>query len=149
MIGYGIPILPPLTALTLFAVWALVLVLSVGGWRAVLVISGKSKITGFPGGTQHGDDAYWRLNRAHANAVENLPIFGSLILAGTLMQVQDTAFQILPSLVLYARVVQSFIHVTSGSALAINLRFAAYAVQVASMLALAYCVLRATGVPLP
>ena len=50
---------------------------------------------------------------------------------------------------LYARIVQSLIHVASGSALAINLRFAAYAVQLASMLTLAYFVVRATGVPLP
>ena len=147
--GFGIPILPPLAALTLFAVWAMVLVLSIGGWRAVLVLSGKSKITGFPSGTQHGEDAYWRLNRAHMNTVENLPIFGAVIVAGTFMQVQDTASQVLPSLVLYARIVQSLIHVASGSALAINLRFAAYAVQLASMLTLAYFVVRATGVPLP
>lgn len=147
--SYGIPILPPLAALILFAVWALVLVLSIGAWRGGLVAAGKSAITGFPGGTQHGSDAYWRLNRAHMNTVENLPVFGSLVIAGTYLQVQDLAFQILPSLVLYARVVQSLIHVTSGTALAINLRFAAYAVQVASMLVMAYFVLRATVLPLP
>ena len=143
--AYGIPILPPLAALVLFAVWALVLVLSIGAWRGALVLTGKSKITAFQPGTQHGGDAYWRLNRAHMNTVENLPIFGSLILAGTFLQIQDAAFQVLPSVVLYARVVQSVIHVTSGSGLAINLRFAAYAVQVASMLFLAASMLRATG----
>jgi uncharacterized membrane protein YecN with MAPEG domain len=148
-VSYGIPILPPLAALVLFAVWALLLVLSIGAWRGGLVAARKKPITGFPGGTQHGSDAYWRLNRAHVNTVENLPIFGSLVIAGTYLQVQDLAFQILPSLVLYARVVQSLIHVTSGTAFAINLRFAAYAVQVASMLVMAYFVLRATGLPLP
>ena len=141
----GIPILPPLAALVLFAVWALVLVLSIGAWRASLVFSGKSKITAFQPGTQHGADAYWRLNRAHVNTVENLPIFGALVLTGTYLQIPDAPFQVLPSVVLYARVVQTAIHVTSGSALAINLRFAAYAVQVASMLFLAYCVLGATS----
>ena len=53
---------------------------------------------------------------------------------------------ILPPLALYARVARSLIHVTSGSALAINLRFAAYVVQVVSMLFLAYSVLGATNV---
>lgn len=145
MSGFGIPILPPLAALVLFAVWALVLVLSIGAWRGALVFSGKSKITGFQPGTPHGGDAYWRLNRAHLNTVENLPIFGALILAGTFVQVQGVPFQVLPSVVLYARVVQSLIHVTSGSALAINLRFAAYVVQVASMLFMAVGVLGATA----
>ena len=144
-----VPILPPLTALIFFVAWALLLVMSIGAWRAALVFSGRRPITGFTAGTQHGGDAYWRLNRAHLNTIENLPIFGALVLTGTLLQMQDAISQILPTVVLYARLTQSVIHVTSGSAMAINMRFAAYAVQVASMLTMAYVLLRATGIPLP
>jgi uncharacterized MAPEG superfamily protein len=145
----GIPILPPLAALALHAAWVLVLVLAIGAWRMGQVFAGQKKANEFPSGTQHGTDAYWRLNRAHMNTIENLPTFAALVLAGVYLQVQDLAFQILPSLVLYARIVQTVIHVASGSALGVSLRFTAYVVQVASMFVMAYIVLRATGMPLP
>ncbi|MEQ1863152.1 MAG: MAPEG family protein [Micropepsaceae bacterium] len=141
--------LPPLTALTLFAVWGMVLVASIGAWRLVLVLTAGKRAGDFTAGAKHGSDAYWRLNRAHMNTVENLPIFGVLVLSGAYLQVQDLAFQLLPSLVLYARIAQSTIHLASGSAVAVTLRFTAYLVQVASMFVIAYSVLAATGVPLP
>lgn len=145
----GIPILQPLAALVLHAAWVLVLVLAIGLWRVSQVLAGQKKVNEFPSGTQHGSDAYWRLNRAHMNTIENLPTFAALVLAGVYLQVQDLAFQVLPTLVLYARIVQTVIHVASGSALGVSLRFAAYVVQVASMFVMAYIVLKATGMALP
>jgi uncharacterized MAPEG superfamily protein len=144
-----VPILPPLAALALFAVWTLLLVLSIGAWRTGQVFAGQKKANDFPSGTKHGSDAYWRLNRAHLNAVENLPIFGSLVLAGVYLQIQDTLFPMLPSVVLYARIVQSLIHISSGDAFAVTLRFAAYAIQVVAMLTMAALILQATGIPVP
>ena len=144
-----LPIVPPIAALVLFAVWAMALVLSIGAWRLSEVLAGKKRANDFPSGAQHGGDRYWRLNRAHMNATENLPIFGALVLSGTYLQISDLAFQILPSLVLYARIAQSAIHIASGSAAAVTLRFMAYLVQIVSMLVLAAVVLRAAGVPLP
>jgi uncharacterized MAPEG superfamily protein len=145
----GVPILPPLAALVLFAAWALALVMSIGAWRLVLIVSGTQRAGDFTGGTKHGGDAYWRLNRAHMNAAENLPIFGALILSGAYLQVQDLAFLVLPSLILYARLAQSLIHIASGSPAAVTLRFTAYAVQVVSMFVMAYYVLAATGAQTP
>jgi hypothetical protein len=142
-----LPVMPPLAALVLFAVWAMILVVSVGIWRTVLVFTGNAQANSFPSGTQHGGDRYWRLNRAHMNAVENLPIFGALVLSGFYLQVQDTWLQILPSLILYARVAQSLIHIASGSAVAVTLRFLAYGVQLISMFILAAVVGKAAGVP--
>jgi hypothetical protein len=144
-----LPVLPPLAALVLFALWAMILVISIGIWRSSLVFAGKAQANSFPSGTQHGGDRYWRLNRAHMNTVENLPIFGALVLSGFYLQVQDTWFQILPSLILYARVAQSLIHIASGSAFAVTLRFLAYGVQLLAMFALAYIVGKAAGVPFP
>ena len=127
----------------------MMLVASIGAWRLVLVLTAGKRAGDFTAGAKHGSDAYWRLNRAHMNTVENLPIFGALVLSGTYLQIQDLSFQLLPSLVLYARIAQSLIHLMSGSAAAVKLRFSAYLVQVVSMFVLAYCVLAATGVPLP
>jgi uncharacterized MAPEG superfamily protein len=139
-------VLPPLAALTLHALWVLVLVLSIGLWRVLQVLAGQKKVNEFPSGTQHGSDAYWRLNRAHMNTVENLPTFAALVLAGVYLQLQDPLFLVLPSVVLYARIAQTLIHVASGSAIGVSLRFTAYVVQVASMLVIGWCVLGATGV---
>lgn len=145
----GVPMMPPLVALVLFAVWGLLLVATIGLSRATQIFFQGKKAGDFPSGTPHGGSAYWRLNRAHLNVTENLPFFGVLVLSGLYMQMQDVAFQILPSLILYARVAQTLIHVASGSALAVTLRFAAYLVQVVSMLTLAVIELKAAGLPLP
>ena len=144
-----LPVLPPIAALVLFALWAIALVISIGIWRSVLVFSGKAEANGFPSGTQHGGDLYWRLNRAHINTVENLPIFGAIVLSGFYLQVQDSWFQILPGIVLYARIVQSVIHIASGSPLAVTLRFLAYGVQLIAMIVMAIIVGKAAGVPFP
>ncbi len=141
--------MPPLVALVLFAVWGLLLVVTIGASRSMQVFFQGKKAGDFPAGTPHGGSAYWRLNRAHLNVTENLPFFGVLVLSGLYMQMQDVAFQILPSLILYARVAQTLIHVASGSALAVTLRFTAYLVQVVSMLTLAVIELKAAGLPLP
>lgn len=145
----GVPMMPPLVALVLFAVWGLLLVVAIGASRSMQVFFQGKKAGDFPAGTPHGGSAYWRLNRAHLNVTENLPFFGVLVLSGLYMQMQDVAFQILPSLILYARVAQTLIHVASGSALAVTLRFTAYLVQVVSMLTLAAIELKAAGLAMP
>jgi len=104
---------------------------------------------GFNPGTPHGGAAYWRLNRAHMNVVENLPFFGAIVLGGMVANVQEPNFQMLASIVLLARIAQTIIHVTSGAQVAILLRFSAYLVQVFSMLGMAAMVLQATGLNIP
>ena len=136
----GVPLLPPLVALLLFVIWGLLLVIAITTSRSLQIFFQGKKAGDFPAGTPHGGGAYWRLNRAHLNVTENLPFVGVLVLAGLYLQLQDTAFQILPSLILYARVAQSLIHVASGSAMAVNLRFTCFVVQVVSLLWMAVMV---------
>ena len=144
-----VSILPPLAALVLFAVWGILLVIAIGVSRSAQILFQGKKAGDFPSGTPHGGSAYWRLNRAHLNVAENLPFFGVVVVAGLFLQLQDLAFQILPSLILYARVAQSLIHIASGTALAITLRFGCYMVQIGSMLVLAAIELKAAGLALP
>ena len=104
-----------------FAAWAALLVTAIGVARVAQVVTGKKRANEFPGGVQHGGDAYWRLNRAHLNAVENLPIFAALVLTARLTHVGV----LLPAeIILVARLVQSLIHISSGRVLAVNVRFA-------------------------
>jgi hypothetical protein len=119
----------PLWCLLGYVAWTMLLVLAVVSARGVEVLAGKKRMNEFPGGVQHGGDRYWRLNRAHVNAVENLVIFGTVILTGTILHVATPMFTRLPAIALGARLVQSLAHVASGSVPAVSVRFAAFAVQ--------------------
>ena len=113
-----------------YALWTIVLVLVIGAHRVPQVLTGKKPSNAFPSGTPHGSDAYWRANRAHVNATENLPIFASVVLVGTLTSADTLPrFGTLAMTTLCARVVQSLVHLSSGSANAVNARFTAFCVQ--------------------
>src|SRR4051812_29439413 len=72
----------PLLSLLGFAAWTMLLVLAILSWRGLMMMTGGKKFNSFPGGVEHGSPAYWRLNRAHANAVENLVLLAVLVLVG-------------------------------------------------------------------
>jgi uncharacterized MAPEG superfamily protein len=132
-------------ALVFYALWAIALVLMVAGDRVLLVLKGEAKITEFSPGVPHGTDSYWRINRAHMNTVENLPIFGAVVLAGWAIGLETLLFNRLAVIVVCARVVQSVIHILSGSALAINLRFVAYGVQLVCIVWMAVLIVQEAG----
>lgn len=123
----------PLMCLLGFAMWAVVLVLGIGAVRVMEVLTRKKKANDFPAGQPHGSPGYWRLNRAHLNTLENLPIFGAVVVVGTLLHVENAMFSQLALVVLGARVVQSLLHISSGSVAIVNARFAAFATQLVCM----------------
>jgi uncharacterized MAPEG superfamily protein len=134
-----------IVALVFYALWAVVLVLMVGGDRVLLVLRGDAKVTSFSPGVPHGSESYWRINRAHMNTVENLPIFAAVVLAGWAIGLETLMFNRLAVIVVCARVVQSVIHILSGSAPAINLRFLAFGVQLVCIVWMAVMILQQAG----
>jgi len=120
----------PLIAVTLFALWTALLAISVPIWRIILVASGLARTTDFTPGEAHGSPVYWRLNRAHVNAAENLAIFAALTIAGIASGLTDAMFGQLCLIAAGARILQSLIHIASGASLAIVARFIAFAVQI-------------------
>lgn len=127
----------PLYALMGFVFWTVFIVLAIGVARVAQVATGKTAVNGFPSGQPHGSDRYWRLNRAHMNCVENLPLFAAVVLAGNAVGLTVGTFATLSQVYFVARVAQSVIHVASGSAMAVNLRFTCFAVQVGCLLSMA------------
>jgi len=127
----------PLCALMGFVFWTVLIVLAIGTVRVAEVLSGKTAVNGFPSGQPHGGDAYWRLNRAHLNCVENLPLFAAVVLAGHVTGLTAGTFATFAQVYIAARVVQTLIHVSSGSVMAVNLRFGAFIVQVVSLVTMA------------
>ncbi len=113
-----------------FAAWTLLLVGCIGTIRVWQIFTGQKRPGEFPAGVPHGGDAYWRLNRAHLNCAENLPVFGAVVAAGTFAGITWPYFGTLATIYLAARIVQSLIHVASGTNLAVRLRFTAFCVQI-------------------
>jgi uncharacterized MAPEG superfamily protein len=113
-----------------FAAWTLcIVVIGIGGSRVGKVVLGRAKPTDFPADVPHGSERYRRVMRAHANCVENLPIFGAVVVAAALAHLAGGLFDTLPEVYLGARVAQSATHIASGSATAVNVRFSFFVVQ--------------------
>ena len=87
---------------------------------------------------------YWRLNRAHANTVENLPVFASVVIAGTLLGVTGPTFSKLSILYVAARVMQSSVHVLGGSSLFVCVRFLFFATQLMCVISMALSICQVT-----
>jgi uncharacterized MAPEG superfamily protein len=133
----------PLWCLLGFVVWTLVLLLGLGFSRVGAVLSGQKKANEFPSGVPHGGDAYWRLNRAHMNCVENLPLFASVVLVATVAGVKAPLLDTLARVYLGARIGQSVTHVSSGGVMAVNVRFTFFLVQVGCLIGFLVTIARA------
>ena len=129
----------PLWMLLGFAVWTLaVLIAGVGVRRWSHILTGRAALTDFPADAPHGSAAYRRAMRAHANCVENLPVFAALVLIAEVARLAPPQLGALAAAVLCARVGQSLTHMLlPETSAAVAVRFAFFAVQVLAMLAMA------------
>jgi uncharacterized MAPEG superfamily protein len=121
---------PTLTALVGFIAWSLFLLVLMEAIRSKLVLNKTVAANGFTPDNSNLSRFMQRLARAHANCVEGLPIFGGLMVVAVLAgrsSVTDT----LAYTFLGMRILQSVIHLSSLSALAVMLRFSAFVVQMA------------------
>lgn len=119
---------PTLTALTGFVAWSLFLLLLMEVIRSKLVITKVVPANGFNPENSNLSPFMQRLARAHANCLEGLPIFGGLMLIAVVAG-RSAITDPLAYAFLCARILQSVIHLSSLSALAVTLRFSAFAVQ--------------------
>lgn len=119
-----------IVALLAFAMWTIaVLSFTIGIERWRLIFSGQAELKSFPGDEPHGSPFYRRATRAHANCVENLPVFASIVLAAEASGAQSGMFDVLAVIVFFARVLQTTTHLISGSNTAIGFRFSFLMVQ--------------------
>lgn len=98
-------------ALLLFTGWAFLLVLTVFAYRGVALLTG-TPITSWPRGSKNPNDPGFiqRVADAHANTLENLPIFAVLVLAAAAVG-KPEATAGLAMYVFYARLGQSAVHI--------------------------------------
>jgi uncharacterized MAPEG superfamily protein len=128
----------PLWTLLGFATWTVLLLMAtVGSYRWIEILLGRKRIGAFSSDQVEGRDWYRRSMRAHANCIENLPVFGAVVLALYASGVSGPAVDRLCMVVLAARVVQSTIHVAHVQTDAfVSVRFSFFCVQLAAFLAL-------------
>ncbi len=124
-----------LSAVTLLGLvaWSLLLVFLMVNQRGLLVLAGRMKVNAFAADGSNTPSAFGqRLVRAHANAVENLPMQAALLLYAITTE-QAAITDPLAGLLLGARLFQTLAHLISTSALFVWLRFAGFFVQLAIM----------------
>ncbi len=134
----------PHLALIFLVLWCILLLGAIGAYRVALVHRGAFESNGFSPGVPHGPNLYWRLNRAHLNAVENLPLIATIVLVGSWVEIQTEPFSQLAVAYACARVIQTIAHVSSGTKLAVGVRFSAFAAQLCCLAWMAYELLGAS-----
>ena len=137
----------PLLMVLAFAGWTLlVLLIGIGVRRWLLIFAGKASLTSFPADTPHGSQAYRRAMRAHANCVENLPVFAAIVFVAALAHITPAHMDALAVAVMVARVGQSSVHMALPETNAtIAVRFGFFLAQVVAMSTMAFLI--ASAVP--
>ncbi|SDO93349.1 MAPEG family protein [Pseudomonas arsenicoxydans] len=128
----------PMWMLLGFATWTLLLLMAtVGVYRWVRILFSNVPIASFRSDQLEGEDWYRRGTRAHANCVENLPVFGAIVWVISALGVDGPVVDALCILVLTARVCQSLVHVSHVQTdTFVAVRFSFFCVQLACFLVL-------------
>jgi len=128
----------PMWALLGFAAWTLLLLMAtVGVYRWKWILLRKAPIGSFRSDQLEGEDWYRRGTRAHANCIENLPVFAAIVLVVTAIGMEGAVVNGLCAAILAARVCQSLVHVSHVQTDAfVAVRFSFYSVQLTCFLAL-------------
>ena len=121
-----------------FAAWTLaILMATVGVYRWANILMSKARIASFRSDQLEGEDWYRRGTRAHANCIENLPVFGAIVYVISAIGLQGPMVDTLCIAILAARICQSTIHVSHVQTDAlVAVRFSFFSVQLVCFLAL-------------
>jgi uncharacterized MAPEG superfamily protein len=125
-----------LWTLIAFATWTLVvLMFGIGTRRLYLIFSRQAAFTSFRADMPHGSDAYRRAVRAHANCVENLPVYATIVLSAEATHLLPPHMGMLALGFIACRVTQSCIHILlpeTNSTVAV--RFTFFFAQILAMI---------------
>jgi uncharacterized MAPEG superfamily protein len=126
----------PVWMLLGFATWTVLLLLvTVGIYRWSRILTGRVPISEFRADQVEGKDWYKLSMRAHANCVENLPVFGAIVFALYAGHIASTTVNVLAVAILAARIMQSLVHVCLVQTnTVVSLRFGFFFVQIVSFL---------------
>lgn len=128
----------PVLVLLAFAGWTLLVLFgTVGVYRWSRILSGRTSIAEWRADVPQGSDWYQRAMRAHMNCVENLPVYGAIVVALVATGLRSTVIDNLALAMLAARVAQTVAHISlPNSTTAASIRFALFFIQIVSMIAM-------------
>ena len=125
----------PVWVLLFFAGWTLATLLgTVGVYRWRRILTGRAALSEFRADEQHGSAWYRRAMRAHANCVENLPVYAAVVVAIVASGVRSFTLDRLAVVLLVSRVLQTVTHVVFVQTDAVvGVRFAFFHIQIVCM----------------
>ena len=128
----------PMWMLLGFATWTLLLLMAtVGVYRWTRIILWNTPVASFRSDQLEGADWYQRGTRAHANCVENLPVFAAIVFVINTIGLRGSTVDALCVVVLIARICQSMTHLSHPQTDAfVAVRFSFFSVQLACFLTL-------------
>jgi uncharacterized MAPEG superfamily protein len=126
----------PVWVLLLFAAWTLLLLTgTIGYFRWSRILTGRATIREWRPDEVQGTDWYKRAMRAHANCVENLPIYTAVVIALLVTGASSPWLDLLAIILLIARIAQSTLHIgPTQTEMVACARFNCYAVQIVCMI---------------
>jgi uncharacterized MAPEG superfamily protein len=102
----------PVWVLLLFAAWTVVLLAgTVGYFRWSRILAGRATIREWRPDEDQGTDWYRRAMRAHANCLENLPLYTVVVIALLVAKASSPWLDVLAVVLLVARIAQSTLHI--------------------------------------
>jgi len=126
----------PVWILLLFALWTLLtLFCCVGVYRWSRILTGKASIRQWRADEIQGAEWYRRAIRAHANCIENLPVYGAIVIAIVATGAKSPILDWAAIVLIICRVCQTVVHVSlDPTEFASTLRFTFFAAQAVSMI---------------
>ena len=121
-----------------FATWTLALLVgTIGIYRWGRILTRRQRIGDFRADAREGAAWYQRATRAHANCIENLPVFVVIVFVLRAAGVVGPEIDALCVVVLVARICQSMVHVAFVQTdRIVSIRFSCYSLQAVSFFAL-------------
>jgi uncharacterized MAPEG superfamily protein len=121
-----------------FAGWTLtVLFGTIGVYRWSRILTGRASISEWQADASQGSDWYKRAMRAHANCVENLPVYGAIVVFATAAGASSGFLNALALAFIAARICQTSVHIAfAQSDFVAAVRFAFFFAQAVCMFAM-------------
>jgi uncharacterized MAPEG superfamily protein len=119
-----------------FAGWTLVVLFgTIGFYRWSRILMGHTRIGEWRADQPQGSEWYRRAMRAHMNCVENLPVYGAIVVCATTTGAAGSLLDALALVFIAARVCQTVVHVAFASTdLVALVRFAFFFLQALCMI---------------
>ena len=128
----------PLWVLLGFAGWTLfVLFGTIGVYRWSRILTGRARIAEWQADKLQGSEWYRRAVRAHMNCVENLPVYGAIVVCATAAGARGGLLDALAVAFMVARICQTTVHLAFVQTDFIaSVRFAFFFIQALCMVAM-------------